>query len=78
MPASVRREEMKRMLKVISSVTSNVGKATILERTFVRKTANKAIETIKNELPEEAQTLEVMEYIISEMQDVVKESRIFL
>ena len=60
------------MIEIVSSFAPNAEKTTILE------TANKAIETIKNELPEEAQTLEVMKCIISEIQNVVNESRIFL
>lgn len=66
------------MIEIVNSFAPNAEKTMILERALIRKTANKAIETIKNELPEEAQTLEVMEYIISEIQNVVKESRIFL
>lgn len=66
------------MIKIVSSFAPNAEKTTILERALIRKTANKAIETIKNELPEEAQTLEVMKCIISEIQNVVNESRIFL
>ena len=66
------------MIEIVNSFAPNAEETMILERVLIRKTANKAIETIKNELPEEAQTLEVMEYIISEIQNVVKESRIFL
>lgn len=66
------------MIEIVNSFAPNAEETMILERVLIRKTANKAIETIKNELPEEAQTLEVMEYIISEIQNVIKESRIFL
>ena len=45
------------MIEIVSSFAPNAEKTTILERALIRKTANKAIETIKNELPEEVKPI---------------------
>ncbi len=42
-------------------------KETTLKQELIDEISQKELKNIKNELPEEAQTVEVIEYIISEM-----------
>ena len=51
---------------------------TTINQNDVNKAARSAIDAIKNELPEEAQTVEVMEYVISEMDEMIKQKKIVL
>lgn len=66
------------MIEIIADFTDETDKTIVLERRFVKAVVQKAIATIKKELPEEAQTVEVMECIISEINQTVKERKIFL
>lgn len=66
------------MIEIVADFTDETDKTIVLERRFVKAVVQKAIATIKKELPEEAQTVEVMECIISEINQTVKERKIFL
>lgn len=45
----------------------------ILKNSTVDKVVKEVFNTIKTELPEEAQTVEVLEYIVSKLKDRIKE-----
>lgn len=66
------------MIEIIADFGDKEDKTIVLERKFVNAVVQKAIATIKKELPEEAQTVEVMECIISEINQAVKKRKIFL
>lgn len=54
------------------------SKVIALNNETIIRTVDAAIATIKKELPEEAQTVEVMELIIEEMKTSIKASRVLL
>ena len=62
----------------IVPLLKNGMEATTINQNDVNKAARSAIDAIKNELPEEAQTVEVMEYVISEMDEMIKQKKIVL
>ena len=66
------------MLKIMRNYMYSAIKETTLKQELVDEISQKELKNIKNELPEEAQTVEVIEYIISEMQQRLKESRVVL
>ena len=53
-------------------------KTVVLEEATINKAVDSAIAAIKEELPEEAQTVEVMEFILEEMGKSIKASRVLL
>ena len=57
---------------------SSTQEATVFDSEIIEKTVKSAFETIKKELPEEAHTVEVMEFIIEEMQNFIKTRKISL
>ena len=57
---------------------SATQEVTVLDSEIVEKTVKSAFETIKKGLPEEAHTVEVMEFIIEEMQTFIKTRKISL
>lgn len=65
------------MIRVIYSMESEHSTAT-LDSSDVEVVAREAINTIKKGLPEEAQTVEVVKFIISEMKNQLKEKKICL
>lgn len=64
------------MLKIVQNMPNK--KETVLNEEYIKKAVQSAVESIKNELPEEAQTIEVMEYIVSEMSRSLKEKKVIL
>ena len=66
------------MITIINDFENDTDETTELESSCVKKAAQRAIEAIKNELPEEAQTVEAIEYVISEINRLVKERRMML
>lgn len=68
---------MRKMLKIISNMQISRNE-TILSEEVIARASHNAIQAIKKELPEEAQTVEVMKYIISEMDSLVNEKNIVL
>lgn len=58
--------------KPLDYTSSNNGKI-ILKNSTVDKVVKEVFNTIKTELPEEAQTVEVLEYIVSKLKDRIKE-----
>lgn len=46
-----------------------------LDKKIINKAAASAIAAIKEELPEEAQTVEVVEYIMSDVQQMLKSKK---
>lgn len=66
------------MITIINDFENDTDETTELESGCVKKAAQRAIEAIKNELPEEAQTVEAIEYVISEINRLVKERRMIL
>ena len=66
------------MLEITGNVLGEIKKVTLLKQETVNKAVKEAVRSIKNELPEEARTVEVMEYIIAEMHEFVKQSKIVL
>lgn len=66
------------MLKIMRNYMYSGIKETTLKQELIDEISHKELKNIKNELPEEAQTVEVIEYIISEMQQRLKESRAVL
>ena len=58
--------------KPIDYTYSNNGKIA-LKNSTVDKVVKEVFNTIKTELPEEAQTVEVLEYIVSKLKDRIKE-----
>lgn len=65
------------MIEIVPSLENGM-EATTINQNDVNKAARSAIDAIKNELPEEAQTVEVMEYVISEMDEMIKQKKIVL
>lgn len=65
------------MIEIIHSLRDGIETTTI-NRNDVNKVARSAINAIKNELPEETHTVEVMEYVISEMNEMIKQKKIVL
>ena len=65
------------MIDIVPSLKNGM-EATTINQNDVNKAARSAIDAIKNELPEEAQTVEVMEYVISEMHGMIKQKKIVL
>ena len=55
------------MIEIVPSLKNGM-EVTTINQNDVNKAARSAIDAIKNELQEEDQTVEVMEYVISEMQ----------
>ena len=49
-----------------------------LEQKVIDKVVADALQTIKNGLPEEAQTVEILEYIVSKLKDRIKECHLKL
>ena len=68
----------KKLLEITGNVLGEIKKVTLLKQETVNKAVKEAVRSIKNELPEEARTVEVMEYIIAEMHEFVKQSKIVL
>ena len=66
------------MQVIRSSIFEKSNTEIILEQKIIDTAVEAAICSIKNELPEEARTVEVMEYIIAEMHEFVKQSKIVL
>lgn len=66
------------MLKITQNIANVSIKETVLDNAIIEKAVQNAIVAIKNELPEEAQTIEVMEYVISEISNALKESKVIL
>ena len=62
---------MVEITKPLDYTSSNNGK--ILKNSTVDKVVKEVFNTIKTELPEEAQTVEVLEYIVSKLKDRIKE-----
>ena len=65
------------MIEIVPSLKNGM-EVTTINQNDVNKAARSAIDAIKNELPEEAQTVEVMEYVISEMDEMIKQKKIVL
>ena len=65
------------MLNIVPSFLDDREVATITQED-VNKAARSAIEAIKYELPEETHTVEVVEYVITEMKSIVNGSRVVL
>ena len=65
------------MIEIVPSLKNGM-EVTTINQNDVNKAARSAIDAIKNELPEEAQTVEVMEYVISEMHGMIKQKKIVL
>lgn len=63
---------------MIEIVTDFAEETIVLENSLVRKAAQNAIEAIKNEIPEEAQTVEAVEHVISEISQLIREKRVVL
>lgn len=63
---------------MIEIITDFAEETIVLENSLVRKVAQNAIEAIKNELPEEAQTVEAVEHVISEISQLIREKRVVL
>lgn len=63
---------------LINESFSVEDKTTYLDQEDVERVAKNAIETIKRELPEEAQTVEGVEYVLDEMKKYLKAKRISL
>lgn len=74
----INSERGEEMIKIISNLMSESDKVTVLEYECVKMAACNAIKAIKNELPEEAQTLETMEIVISEISKILKERKLVL
>lgn len=53
--------------------TYSDNKKIVLKNSTVDKVVKEVFNTIKTELPEEAQTVEVLEYIVSRLKDGIKE-----
>lgn len=66
------------MLKIIQEIANVSDKETVLDYAIIEKAVQNAIVAIKNELPKETQTIEVMEYVISEISDALKEKKVIL
>ena len=66
------------MLKITSNMLMESRKETVLNKEQEEKAAQGAFEAIKKELPAEALTTEVLEYVISEMEQKLKEKAIIL
>ncbi len=66
------------MIKIISNIQAEAEMVTTLQREHVKRAAQKAMEAIKAELPENACTVEVIEYVISEMGETLKTKNIIL
>lgn len=66
------------MINIINSLEDQQEEATNIRQQTVKKAASSAIEAIKNELPEEAHTVEVMNYVISEMKNLLNQKRVAL
>lgn len=56
-----------------SGYTYSDNKKITLKNSTVDKVVKEVFNTIKTELPEEAQTVEVLEYIVSRLKDGIKE-----
>ena len=65
------------MLNIISDSRTNDNIVTLHEKN-IKKAVDSAIEAIKNELPEEVHSVEVMEYVVSEISQSIKEKTIVL
>lgn len=65
------------MLNIISDSRTNDNIVTLHEKN-IKKAVDSAIEAIKNELPEEVHSVEVMEYVVSEISQSIKEKTIML
>ena len=65
------------MIDIVPSLKNGM-EVTTINQNDVNKAARSAIDAIKNELQEEAQTVEVMEYVISEMHGMIKQKKIVL
>lgn len=65
------------MVNIVQSFVDDREVTTITQED-VSKAARSAIEAIKNELPEEAQTVEGVECVISEMRGMVNGRRVVL
>lgn len=66
------------MQVIRSSIFEKSNTEIILEQKIIDTAVEAAIRSIKNELPEEARTVEVMEYIIAELSMTVKQSKLLL
>ena len=66
------------MLEIIGSTYEQNKTMTLLEQKTIDNAVKEAIRSIKKELPEEAQTVEVMEYVIAELHVVMKQSKVVL
>lgn len=53
--------------------TYSDNKKIVLKNSTVDKVVKEVFNTIKTELPEEAQTVEVLEYIVSRLKDGIRE-----
>ena len=65
------------MVNIVPSFLDDREVTTIAQED-VNKAARSAIEAIKNELPEKAQTVEGVECVIREMRSIVNESKVIL
>lgn len=67
------------MYQIISGFTDVKNRNNvILEQRVIDKVVADALQTIKNGLPEEAQTVEVLQYVIDEMMVEVKGKKVQL
>lgn len=68
---------MREVLQIVH-IGRSISPSTILEETQVNHIVENVINTIKEELPEEAQTVEVLDYITDRIREALKEKRIKL
>ncbi len=55
------------MVKILEDFKdAYTSKETVLKKSDISKICNKVVDAVKNELPEEAQTIEVFNYILEE------------
>lgn len=66
------------MIKIIPNIQAEAEMVTTLQREYVKRAAQNAIAAIKEGLPEEARTVEAVEYVISEMGEILKERKVLL
>lgn len=67
------------MFQIISSMADAINRNNVtLKKRVIEQVVTDALQTIKNGLPEEAQTVEILQYVIDEMMMEVKGKKVQL
>ena len=78
---SAQKRKFRKGVRNMFSIVSGFGNkkvATTVKEENIEKASESAIEAIKKELPKEAHTTEVLEYVISEISQKIKERPVVL